>query len=221
VDIKSNIKDFELFFVIVNFGLGSKVLKIAKEEGISGGTIFLGKGTVNNHLLKLLDLADVRKEIIMMISDKETAYKALEALNKKFDLKKPNHGIAFTTSVANLIGTKAHIYNKDKESRGVGNIMHNGVFVIVDKGKAEEVIDASVLAGSRGGTIINARGSGIHENNKVFAMTIEPEKEIVMILSETKMTEAIIRSIREKLKIDDPGNGVIFTLDINNTYGLY
>lgn len=218
---KSDIKNFELFCVVVDFGRGSKVLKIAKENGVSGGTIFLGKGTINNHLLKLLDLSDVRKEIVLMIADKEVAYEVLEELDNKIDFRKPNHGIAFTTSVANLIGTKDHVYNKDKESRGAENIMHNAIFVIVDKGRAEDAIDAAVAAGSRGGTIINARGSGTHENNKLFAMAIEPEKEIVMILSEKDSTENIIRSIREKLKIDEPGNGVIFTLDINNTYGLY
>jgi nitrogen regulatory protein PII len=41
-------------------------------------------------------------------------------------------------------------------------------------------------------------------------MDIEPEKEIVMILSEKDSTEAIVASIRKKLKIDEPGNGIIF-----------
>ncbi len=34
-------------------------------------------------------------------------------------------------------------------------------------------------------------------------------------------TENIISSIREKLKIDEPGNGIIFIQDVNKTYGLY
>ena len=48
-----DIKRFELICVIVNYGLGSKVLKIAKQEGISGGTVLLGKGTVKNRLLEI------------------------------------------------------------------------------------------------------------------------------------------------------------------------
>jgi len=92
---------------------------------------------------------------------------------------------------------------------------------VVDKGKAEDVIDAAVKAGSKGGTIINGRGSGIHETSRLFSMNIEPEKEFVIILSEAEATEAIISSIRTHLKIDDPGNGIIYVQKVNKTYGLY
>jgi nitrogen regulatory protein PII len=52
-------------------------------------------------------------------------------------------------------------------------------------------------------------------------MEIEPEKEIVLIISEEQLTEAIAGSIKEELKIDEPGNGVIFIQEVNKTYGLY
>ena len=37
-------------------------------------------------------------------------------------------------------------------------------FVIVDRGRAEEAMDAAREAGARGGTILHARSSGIHEH---------------------------------------------------------
>ena len=99
--------------------------------------------------------------------------------------------------------------------------MYNSITIIVDKGRAEDVIDAATKAGSLGGTIINARGSGIHETSKVFAMEIEPEKEVILILSKTEQTEQIVESISKEIKINEPGNGIIYVQDINKTYGLY
>ena len=99
--------------------------------------------------------------------------------------------------------------------------MYHAITTIVEKGKAEEVIEAATKAGSKGGTIINGRGSGIHETSKLFSMDIEPEKEIVLILSEAEMTQAIVSSIGERLKINEPGNGIIYVQDVNKTYGLY
>ncbi|NMB96835.1 MAG: P-II family nitrogen regulator, partial [Clostridiaceae bacterium] len=149
----------------------------------------------------------------------------LEELNKELKLEKPNHGIAFSIPVKSFIGLsnfKKHDVDYEiKENRGVENIMYNVIFVIVDKGKAEDVIDAATKAGSTGGTIINARGSGIHETSMLFSMAIEPEKEVVMILSKTTLTEAIVESIRSELKIDDPGNGILFIQNVNKAYGLY
>lgn len=221
MDNISTDKELELLFAIVNFGLGSKVVRRAKQNGVSGGTVFLGKGTMNNHFLKLLDLGDIRKEIALMISDKQVAYTALEKLNKDFNFDKPNHGIAFSISVTSLFGARSYNYNNIKESRGVENTMYKAIFVIVDKGNAETAIEAATKAGSRGGTIINSRGSGIHETSKLFSMEIEPEKEIVLILSETSLTEPIVQSIKDQLQIDEPGNGIMFILDINKAYGLY
>lgn len=83
------------------------------------------------------------------------------------------------------------------------------------------MIEAAQKAGSKGGTIINARGSGIHETQKLFNMDIEPEKEVVLILSESKTTDSIVNSIRECLKIEEPGKGILFVLNVAETHGLY
>ena len=81
-------------------------------------------------------------------------------------------------------------------------------------------MDVAREAGARGGTIINARGSGIHETATFLNMEIEPEKEIVLMLIATPKAEGIINAIRDELKIDQPGNGILFVQDVDETYGL-
>jgi len=224
MDYNFETQHIELICVIVNFGSASKIIKAAKQYGVSGGTVTLGKGTVNNKLSNFLGLSDVRKEVIYMVADREVAYKALEKLNEEFKFYKPHHGIVFTTSVREVIGLRGrHIcdISQNEEERGSDKTMYHAITVIVDRGKAEDVIEAATKAGSKGGTIINARGSGVHEIGRVFSMEIEPEKEIVLILSEVDATEAITASIREHLKIDEPGKGIIYVQDVNKTYGIY
>lgn len=211
----------ELICIIVNFGLGSKIMQTAKKHGISGGTVMVGKGTIKSRLLEMLSLTNVKKEVILMGSSKATASQVLEKLNAQFKFTKPNHGIAFTTSLNRILGARSFTNDRMIESGGADNKMYHAITVIIEKGNAEDVINAGAEAGSKGGTIINARGSGIHETSKVFSMNIEPEKEIVLILSERDSTDAIVSSIRKKLKIDDPSNGIIFIQDINSTYGLF
>ena len=217
----SNIKDIELLCVIVKSGLGSKVMHKAKQHGISGGTVLLGKGTVNNKILNFIGLADVSKEVVLMIANKKVMNEALIKLDEEFKFEKPNHGIAFTTPITNVIGMRSCKTVHENKEGGFDEIMYNSITIIVDKGKAEDVIDAATKAGSLGGTIINARGSGIHETSKVFSMEIEPEKEVVLILSKTNQTETIVESISKEMKINEPGNGIIYVQEINKTYGLY
>jgi nitrogen regulatory protein PII len=221
MDKGMGIVEIELICVIVNYGVGSKMLKSAKHHGIHGGTISLAKGTVNSRILDYIGLSDVRKEILYMVADKETAYQALEQLNEEYKFYKPNHGIAYTTSISAAICMSAYQCDQINKERGEEETMYKVITVIVDKGKAEDVIDAATKAGSKGGTIMNGRGSGIHETSKLFSMDIEPEREIVMILSETNKTEAIVTSIRKDLNMDKPGNGIIYIQDVNKVYGVY
>lgn len=217
---KTEQNEFELLYIIVNFGLGSKVIKSAKQHGITGATVFLGKGTIKNRLLEFLALSEIRKELVLIVTTKAIACTVLEELNKEFRFDQPHHGIAFSSSVLSLVGSRGHEDKEFIESRGAKSPMHNAIFTVVDKGKADEVIESATKAGARGGTIINARGSGIHETSKLFAMEIEPEKEIVLILCETPQTDRIVAAIREDLQINAPGNGIIFTQSVNQTYGL-
>ena len=212
---------FELIYVIINYGMGSKVLHKAKEYGIRGGTVLLGKGTVRNSFLNFLSLYDERKEIVLLGADRKTAEHAMQELNKEFKFEKPNHGIVFTTSTCRIVGSKCYRDEMMEEERGVDDSMYQLIITIVNRGSAEDVISAANEAGSKGGTILNARGAGIHETTRLFNMEIEPEKEMVMILSKEEVTEAIVCSIRDKLDLEKPGNGIIFVQDVNKTYGIF
>ncbi len=209
----------ELIYVIVNFGHGSRILKSAKHHGVRGGTILLGRGTVKSRLLEFLSLYEVRKEIVLMLAEKSVAFEALRKLDEEVHFDKPHHGIAFTIPVHRIMGTNC-IDCKISTERGA-DVMYRAIFAIVDKGRAEDVVEAAEKAGAKGGTIINARGSGIHETSKLFSMEIEPEREVVLILTETEAADVISSAVRDALKMDEPGNGIIFIQDVSSVYGIY
>lgn len=214
-------KEYSLFCAIVDFGKASKVLHASKELGATGGTILLGKGTVQSNLLEFLGLNEIRKEILLMAIENDFDEYLHNELTKKFSFEKPNHGIAFSIPLKSCFGIN-HLKNKTKLiKKGENNMSYEAIFTIVDRGLAEEVLAAAESAGSTGGTIIHGRGSGTHETAKLFNIEIEPEKDIVLILAETNNSETISNTIREKLDIDKEGKGVLFTLDVSRTSGLY
>lgn len=211
---------FELIYVVVNYGMGSKVLHKAKEHGIRGGTILLGRGTVSNSFLNFFSIYDERKEIVLLGADKTVTKTTIEVLKKELHIEKPNHGIIFTTSISGIVGSRCYQCDMNEE-RGVEENMYQLIISIVNRGKAEDVISAASAAGSKGGTILNARGSGVNETSRLFHMDIEPEKEMVMILAKDEVTENIVTSIRYELELDQPGNGIIFIQNVNQAYGLF
>lgn len=208
----------DLISVIVDYGKGSKVFSVAKKAGVRGSTITLGRGTSNLYLNKLLDITEIRKEVVIMLTNQEITSKAIDALNDKFHFDKPNHGILFTIGVESFYGY--HDVKLENSNVKVGSSVYKAIFVIVDKEKGEEVVESAIKAGSKGATIINARGSGVHEQKHLFNFPIEPEKEVVLMIAKEDLAKDIVSVIRDDLKIDEPGMGILFVLDVKDTVGL-
>ena len=212
---------FELLYVIINRGSGSKILRAAKHHSISGGTIVFARGTAHHGILAYLGLSDTKKEIVFLAADRQKALQLLLDLNNEFDFSKPNHGIAFSIPISSIKGSKNTTdSNKNNEKRDGDSIMYQMITAIVDKGKAEDVVSAAEKAGSRGGTVVNARGSGAHETSKLFSMEIEPEKQIVIILAKVDVAKNIVNSIKDELKMDEPGNGIVYTQPVDKAFGI-
>lgn len=91
---------------------------------------------------------------------------------------------------------------------------------IVNRGFADEVMAAAKSAGAFGGTVINARGTGTNELQQFFGTVIQPEKELVVILTERKTRNAIMEAICEKAGISKPGKGICFSLPVDSVMGI-
>lgn len=213
---------YKLHVVIVHHGLGTKVIHIAKESGIPGGTVIFGKGTAQNPILKFLALADYRKEIVLVLGKESHGAEFLKKVTEKLKFYKPNSGIAFSIPVNQIIGSKygSNVRPEGNISGGEKMDMYHSIFVIVDRGNAKEVVDAANESGAKGATVINARGSGIHETSKLFAFDIEPEKEIVLILVKRDITETVTKAIKERSSIAEAGKGIMFVQSVDEVYGI-
>lgn len=100
------------------------------------------------------------------------------------------------------------------------NLKFQLIITIVNRGNCGRVIDSSKEAGAEGGTIITGRGSGVHEKAKLLSFTIEPEKDIVLTLIPTDRVEKVLEAIIEGSKLNEPGNGVAFVVDVEKVVGI-
>ncbi|MDE6373051.1 MAG: P-II family nitrogen regulator, partial [Clostridia bacterium] len=72
---------------------------------------------------------------------------------------------------------------------------YEAIFCIVNAGYSDVVMDAAREEGARGGTVIHARGTANKEAEQYFHITIQPDKEIVMILVPTSIKDAVLHSL--------------------------
>lgn len=211
-------RHLEMLVVIVEHNKASKVLHLADDKGVTASVAMLGRGTASRTIFDYLGLNDKKKAVLMLFGKTEEITDLADYLVEKLEMDKPNHGIAYIESAFNVFGTEDNANGSENIKRGEN--MYNAIYTIVEKGNADDVIEAAQKAGSRGGTVMHARGSGSEEARKVFNMLIEPEKEIVLIISEEAKTKDIVESIRKETQIEEEGKGIIFVTRVEQTYGL-
>lgn len=95
------------------------------------------------------------------------------------------------------------------------------IVTIVERGKADKIIEAAKQAGASGATIFYGRGTGESEVKKFLKVNIEASKEIILILSEKEQLKDIMTAMIIAGKLKEPGMGIIFTIPIDNLIGLH
>jgi nitrogen regulatory protein PII len=198
-----------------------KYIRIVKEKNIRGGIILLGRGTVSSATLNLLGIKSQKKEVVNILLEKEKAEDVLDTFTKELQLHQPGHGIAFTTPVIIACQMEnAQISTWDTVHGWEGERMFNKLTVVVNRGVAEDVMDIARKSGVKGGTVLHGRGTGDEHTAKLFGMEIEPEKELVMILLPADLTEKVVGDLYQELKLDEPGNGILFVEPVLDVRGL-
>ncbi len=97
---------------------------------------------------------------------------------------------------------------------------HEAIFGIVNSGYSETVMDAAKKLGARGGTVINARGTANKDAETFFGISIQPEKEIIMIIVPSELKDDILHAIYKEAGLDSAGQGIAFALPVDAVVGL-
>jgi nitrogen regulatory protein PII len=97
---------------------------------------------------------------------------------------------------------------------------HDIIVSIINKGYCDSFMNTAREAGALGGTIVNARGQGHEGAVKFFGISVEDEKEIIIILTSREKKPAIMRAICETHGLNSNAQGIVFALPVDNVLGL-
>ena len=95
----------EVIFTIVNSGFAEEAMRVAREQGVRGGTILNARGVVGEDAAAFFGITlHADKEILMMVVDKDIRDRVLNALYKEMGLGRKSQGIVFSLPVSDVAG---------------------------------------------------------------------------------------------------------------------
>ncbi len=205
---------FHLLTLILSESQCHKCAQLAKQFGLHQGIIVFGKGTVATSWLHLLGISSQKREIVQFLIPADESRKLLNQFAVHLQLDSPGHGIAYLSEVE--LPDKEGSTQKQKD-----HYMVKKITVIVDRGLAEDVVDAAKEAGVTGGTIIHGRGTGSEIESRLFGVEIEPEKELIMMLLPQELAFSVIEVLTKTFNLGSPGKGILYVEPILETRGLF
>ena len=213
--------NLSMLFVIMNYSDESKFLKIINKFKTNFKVMMHGKGTASSSLLDYFGLNDEDKSVMTMVVPSNMAKKILMEIDNKINVSDHGKGIAFSISLSSSTKYMVDYYNDmEMEEVEMEEAYNHLIVTIVNEGYAEKVMTEAKKAGATGGTTINGRGLESEKTIKFLKLSIEPEKDIVLILASSDKKNDIMNIILENCGLKTPGAGICFSLPVDHVVGL-
>lgn len=102
----------------------------------------------------------------------------------------------------------------------MSNESYEMILCVVNAGFSDDVMDAAREAGARGGTVIHARGTANKEAESFFHITIQPDKDVVMMIVPAEIKDKVLHAIYQSAGLKKEGQGIAFSLAVDKAVGL-
>ena len=191
---------------------------------------FNAEGTASSEIMDMLGLGSIDKSVLVSMVPKHLSTILMEKLYTELQLHKANTGIAFTIPLngANnmILRILDHDAGKDvlntsgKEGNSMSETKHSLVAAIVNSGFSDDVMKAVRAAGATGGTVIRSRRIGNEEATGFWGLSVQDEKEIVLVLTESANKVALMQSLGESCGMHSAAQGIFMSMPIDSVAGL-
>jgi nitrogen regulatory protein PII len=209
----------KLLLSIVERHTGERLVAATKRAGARGGTIILGRGTAESLLLERLGIGDTEKDVVLTLATEEHIGPIMAALRSSEMRERHIRGVSMLIDVEGIL---RHVHSDEAVSPAERSSPMKSqneyvlITFIVNRGYADDAMLAARKAGAKGGTILNARGTGNEEDVKFFGISLVPEKEILLILVEAAQSEAVLQAVRQLPCLAEPGSGIAFCIAVED-----
>lgn len=218
----------EALIAILDYDLYEHYVDILKTYDMPITLLTSGHGSAKSAFYDIIGYGGPKKLVSMGLHTEAVAHKFVKILNEKIDLNKPGTGIFFTISLSSINSTLLTTLQKAAENTQIGSEdmteaaseQFHLIVSVVNTGLFEQVMEVANKAGATGGTMIHARGLGSKDAIKYLGITIQPEKDIVLILAPQTKKKAIMESINQEFGLKTEGNGLCFSMPVNNISGF-
>lgn len=224
-----------LIGTILEAGKADSVARICSEYGAFYHISLPVKGMARSELLDVLGLGEKNWALTLSLVPQPLVHYLRRTLRDALMLVQPNMGILFTVPLSGINARAAAAISKGTNSeyleesmvyeRGekpmAESIIYDLIVAITNLNHSESVMSAARSAGASGGTLLHTHVLGEEKDAaKFLGITLQEEKEVVMILARHDMKTGIMQAIMDDCGPDTPAETMVLALPVDGIAGL-
>ena len=215
----------KLLITIVGKYSGELVLAASKRGGARGGTKAVGRGLAQYFTGgDNADEAVTEALLFTLMYDDESDNVVREVLRAGLENPEQISGLALVLDATAFVRPENRTKNEGRAPERAGSKdMRTGnilITCIITHGQAGEIMSVARQAGARGGTILNARGTGTEDDVKFFGISLAPEKEMLLIVAGADHAQDVLEAVCNLPIFSEPGGGIVYTAPVEEFFTL-
>lgn len=204
-------------------------LRLLEQNGVT--TVFSSpcKGTAGKTILSLLGLEKTERTLILAVTKRAKAARAMREMVSAMGINLPGYGIAMCLPVGSIGGARSmqYLMGEQKDETDEVKAMdekrefpYDLIIAISQRDTSDQVMAAARSAGAGGGTIVHAKGAGAENAARFLGVSLVDEREILLIAIRHEKKDAVMRAIMEKAGIRSEAHAVVFSVPVEDIVGL-
>jgi len=227
----------KMFFFIVDWDKAEIISRVFEEEHVRFHFISKGRGTASSEIHDLLGIGSTDKAVILCVEQEVLVRVLLKEVRKKLGFHTPGAGIAFIIPLSGINTPllrvfKESIHKNEKiadtiegetmaaEKKTEAVINNDLIIAVINHGYSEDFMNVAREAGASGGTVVHARGLAHAGPVKFFGISVQEEREIVLVLTSREKKLPIMEAVSRSCGITTKAEGLIFSLPVEKVMGL-
>jgi nitrogen regulatory protein PII len=202
-----------------------------------------GSGTARSEVLDLLGVGATEKAVFVCVAEGSATPQLIKGVRHVMGSQSVGAGIAFTVPLSGInlplmkvfleMNTENVENEKPKENPKMANnnkmdapasgaiqIKNDLIISILNHGFSDAFMSVARKAGAKGGTVLSARGLSQQIVKKFLGISVQDEKEIILILADKDTKVAIMQAVSAAHGIDSKAGGVVFSLPVDQVMSL-
>ena len=96
------------------------------------------------------------------------------------------------------------------------------IIALTEDNITDKIVQAARDSGATGSTVIsNARGEGVNVAKTFLGLSLETQRDVVLLLVEEHLSREILEQISAAGEFDaNPGSGIAFSIDVEDAVGI-